>query len=122
MRGAGGTEGGVGRFFAGLAMLIVGLYLLLRSISVTSGFAWGYTLFSFGGAGVTAGTIMLPFMIGVCMIFYSARSIFGWILAGGSLLALLAGIITSLRFHIWQLSAFDLITMLVLIAGGAGLS
>src|SRR5262245_36982489 len=105
MRGAGGTEGGIGRFFGGLAMLVVGLYLLLRSISVTSGFAWGYALVSFGGVGVTAGTIMLPFMIGIGMVFYSSRSILGWILAGGSLLALLAGIISSLHFRLSSLSA-----------------
>lgn len=121
MRGAGGTEGGVGRFFAGLAMLIVGLYLLLRSVTVTSGFGWGYALLSFGGVGVTSGMIMIPFMIGVGMVFYSARSLLGWILAGGSLLALLAGIIASLRFRMWNLSAFDLLVILVLIAGGAGL-
>jgi hypothetical protein len=37
MTGAGGTSGGVGMFFGGLAMVIAGGYLLLTRVSVVSG-------------------------------------------------------------------------------------
>ena len=121
MTGAGGTEGGIGRFFGGLAMLLVGFYLLLSSVRVTSGFGLGHTLFGVGGVGVTGGMILIPMLIGVGMIFYDRRGIFGWILAVGSFLAMLAGIIASVRFRLWNVSAFDLIVMVVLIAGGAGI-
>lgn len=121
MNGAGGTEGGVGRFFGGLAMLIVGLYLLLQSISVTTGFGMGTSLMSFRGYGVTSGMIMIPLVIGVGMLFYDGKNIIGWVLSCGSLLAMIAGVIASIRFRMVGLSAFDLITMLVLIAGGTGI-
>jgi hypothetical protein len=44
MEGAGGTRGGIGQFFLGLAMALAGGYLLTSQVTVTTGF-WGY----FGG-------------------------------------------------------------------------
>ncbi len=41
MTGAGGTAGGIWRFFAGLAMMIVGGYFFFDSIRVESGYRWG---------------------------------------------------------------------------------
>jgi len=37
-RGAGGTPGGVGQFFIGLVMAVVGVYLLLNQVQVTTSF------------------------------------------------------------------------------------
>ena len=125
MRGAGGTDGGIGQFFLGLAMLCSGLYLLLNAISVTSSFGfdiplYGMNLFGFHYA-VTSGMVLFPFLIGIAMIFYNGRSVTGWLLAVGALLALLAGVIASLRFNLRAMTAFDLITILVLTVGGLGL-
>ena len=47
MKGAGGTEGGVGTFFIGLAMIIAGGYLFFNSIQV--GFQWGRGMYNMGG-------------------------------------------------------------------------
>jgi hypothetical protein len=55
------------------------------------------------------------------MIFYDSRNIFAWILAGGSLLALVFGVISSIQFTFQSMSAFDLIVILVLTAGGLGI-
>lgn len=125
MRGAGGTQGGTGQFFLGLAMLIGGLYLLLSSIMVTSSFGLGMPLFGwqmFGGVyAITSGMVMIPFLFGIGMIFYNARNWLGWGLAGGALLALIFGVIASIHFSFRHMSAFDLIVILVLVAGGAGL-
>ena len=121
MIGAGGTSGGLGRFFIGLAMLIGGVYLLLNSISVYSHYGFGARLYSMRGIGVTSGMIMIPFMFGVGMMFYNSKNIFGWILAGGSLLALVFGVISSIQFTFQSMSAFDLIVILVLTAGGLGI-
>ena len=121
MQGAGGTEGGVTRFFSGLGMLILGLYLLLQSIKVTTGFGLGHSLVSFGGYGVTSGMVLIPFMIGVGMLFYNVKSIVARVLTSASLMALIGGVIASIRFRMVGLSAFDVITMLVLIAGGTGI-
>ncbi len=125
MRGAGGTSGGIGQFFIGLAMLCGGIYLLLNSIHVTSNFGFGARLYNFsnfgGGFGITSGMIMIPFMFGVGIVFYNSRNWLGWLLALGSLAALIFGVIASVRFNMRHMSAFDLIVILVLTVGGLGL-
>lgn len=125
MRGAGGTNGGAGQFFLGLIMMCGGFYMLLNSISVTSNFGVGMRLYGFSAFGgnfsITSGMVMIPFMFGVGFIFYNAKNIIGWILAVGSLVALIFGVIASIRFTFHHMSAFDLIVILVLSVGGIGL-
>jgi hypothetical protein len=123
--GAGGTSGGVGSFFLGLLMMCTGFYLLLKAITVNSGFAFGSSLFgisAFGGHyGVNGGMIMIPFMFGVGIVFFNSKNILGWILAIGALAALIVGVIASIHFSFAAMSAFDLIVILVLAIGGLGL-
>ncbi|WP_417761771.1 hypothetical protein [Shewanella sp.] len=125
MNGAGGTSGGIGQFFLGLAMICGGGYLLLNAISVTSSFGLGSRLYGVGMMGsqwgITGGMIMIPFILGVGMVFYNARNLLGWLLAGGSLVALIFGVIASVHFHLRNMSSFDLIVILVLLVGGIGL-
>lgn len=105
-------------------MLCGGIYLLLNSIHVSSNFGFGARLYqfsSFGGFGITSGMIMIPFMFGVGIIFYNSRNPLGWILACGSLIALIFGVIASIRFNMRSMSAFDLIVILILSVGGLGL-
>jgi len=121
MRGAGGTEGGVGRFLLGLVMFVGGGYLFLRSIQVTTDFGFGYGLYRFGWGSVTTGMILIPFIFGVGLIFYKSNNLLGWFLAGGSLVAMVFGILMSLRLHIMAMSAYELLSILVLTFGGLGL-
>ncbi|MCU0434959.1 MAG: hypothetical protein MUC87_15995 [Bacteroidia bacterium] len=121
MAGAGGTNGGIGQFFLGLAMFIAGGYLLLNSIIVTNDFSFGYGLFRVGSFSVTSGMILIPFMIGVGMIFYNSKNILAWILAAGSLVCMVVGVIVSTRFVFRHMTAFELIMILILLVGGAGL-
>ncbi len=125
MKGAGGTSGGIGQFFIGLAMMCAGFYLLLNSVQVTSGFGMGYSLYSmnaFGqGFSITSGMVMVPFIFGVGILFYNGRNPIGWLLTVGALVALIAGVITSIQFRFKAMSAFDLIVILVLAFGGLGL-
>ena len=121
MRGAGGTEGGMGRFFIGLIMLVAGGYLFLHSINVSIGMGLGYQFFSMWGFGITSGMVLVPFIFGIGMIFYDAKNWIGWLLAGGSLVMLGFGVIAQTRFHLNAMTAFDLLTILVLLVGGIGL-
>lgn len=121
IQGAGGTQGGIGRFFLGLVMLIGGGYLFLNAIQVTNHFSMGYGLYSFGGFRLTAGMVLVPFIFGIGMIFYNAKSVLGWGLAAASLIMLLFGVITSINFRLRSMSAFELIVILVLFIGGIGL-
>jgi len=125
MRGAGGTPGGAGHFLIGIIMMCGGFYLLLNSISVNSHFGFGSRLYgfsAFGSAyGLTSGMVMIPFMLGIGIIFYNGRNLIGWLLFLGSLTALIFGVISSIHFVFRPMSAFDLITILILSIGGLGL-
>jgi uncharacterized protein len=114
MRGVGGTAGGLGTFLIGLAMLVVGGYLLLTRVTVGSGawLLWGYNAF---------GLSLLPLLAGIAWLFYDGRSIGGWMLAGLGALIILAGILANLHIFFAPTSLFDTLVMLGLLAGGLGM-
>jgi hypothetical protein len=121
MQGAGGTSGGSGQFLLGLVMMCGGFYLLLNNVIVSSTFGLGSRLFGIGGFGVTGGIILVPLVIGIGMIFYNARSYLGWLIAIASFFAMVFGVISSVSLDLRTMSAFYLITVLVLAFGGLGL-
>ncbi len=113
-KGAGGTRGGIGLFFAGLALAVAGGYLLTAQVTVTSGHwaLWGYNSF---------GLSLLPFLIGTGILFFNGRSVLGWLLMSAGVIIILAGIIMNLRIYFEPTSLFNTLTMLVMLAGGIGL-
>jgi len=113
-KGAGGTPGGLGEFFAGLAMTAAGGYLLLNQVTVSSGFwqLWGYNAF---------GISLIPLLIGIGMLFFDGRSKPGWLLTALGALVILLGILTNLTIFFRPTSLFNTLIMLVLLAGGLGL-
>ncbi|MDC1380026.1 hypothetical protein N8315_00970 [Octadecabacter sp.] len=120
-RGAGGTRGGEGNFFIGIVMMIAVGYLLLRGIMVRPQFGLGNAMYSIVGFPVTTGLVLVPFAFGVGMIFYNSRNWIGWLLAGGSVVALVVGVIASINFTLVRMSAFDLPVIIILLVGGIGL-
>ena len=117
-RGAGGTRGGEGNFFIGILMMIAVGYLLLRGIMVRPQFGLGNAMYSIGGFPVTTGLVLVPFAFGVGMIFYNSRNWIGWLLAGGSVVALVVGVIASINFTLVRMSTFDLLVIIILLVGG----
>jgi len=113
-RGAGGTPGGLGEFFAGLAMAIGGGYLLLQQVTVSSGYwqLWGYNAF---------GLSLIPLLVGIGLLFFDGKSKLGWLLTGGGALIILLGIITNLTIFFRPTSLFNTLIILALLAGGIGL-
>jgi len=102
-------------------MLVAGGYLFLNAVRVSYGFGLGRVLFAFGPVRLTSGLTVLPLALGIGLIFFNAKSILGWLLALGSLLAICVGVIASIHFSLAGLSLFDLLVILVLFVGGAGL-
>lgn len=113
-RGAGGTPGGVGQFFLGLLLAVAGGYLLLLQVVVTGGSwsLWGYNAF---------GLSLVPFLLGVGLLFWNGRSIPGWLLFAAGLVIIFAGILANLAIYFRPTSLFNTLLMLVLLAGGVGL-
>lgn len=121
VKGAGGSEGGIGKFFIGLIMFIAGCYLFFSSVMVTNHFHLGYRMFSVGGFGITSGYVLVPFIFGIGMVFYNSKNIIGWFLTVASVIMLFFGIITSLNFRLRSMSFFDIAIILILMIGGLGL-
>jgi uncharacterized protein len=113
-RGAGGTPGGVGMFFAGLAMTVAGAYLLLNQVVVSGGAwnLWGYNAF---------GLSLLPLLIGIGMLFFNGKSIPGWLLTFSGVVIIFAGILMNMSIYFRATSLFNTLMMLILLAGGIGL-
>lgn len=113
MRGAGGTPGGVGVFFVGLGMVVIGAYLLLTRVTVGSGawLLWGYNAF---------GLSLLPLLVGIGWLFFNGRSVAAWLLTACGALIILSGIIANLHIYFAPTSLFDTLVMLGLLAGGIG--
>jgi hypothetical protein len=114
MKGAGGTTGGMGTFFAGLAMAVSGGYLLTNQVVVSSGFsAW------FGPH--TFGLSLLPLIVGIGVLFFDGKSVLGWVLTLAGALIIALGVLANLRVYFEPTSLFNTVVMIVLLAGGLGL-
>ncbi len=121
-RGAGGTSGGTLSFLMGLLMACAGAYLLLDNIVVSSNWGLSVSLYRLGGGwNVTGGALLIPFMFGVGWIFYNSRAPWGWILAAGSLAAIIFGVLMNLSISLRSMSLLTLLIILVLLVGGLGL-
>lgn len=121
MRGAGGTDGGIGTFLLSLIMMIGGGYLFLDAIQIVNHFSFGYRLFQVGGMPLTSGLVLIPIMFGIGLIFYNGRNPIGWLLFLAGIVMLTFGVISSIDFRMRQMSAFELLMILVLFVGGLGL-
>ncbi len=107
------------QFIGGLAMLVVGLFILSQKVVVSSGF-FGAGIW-FGNFHMNNGLIMIPFIIGIVWMFASGGSFLSKVFTGISVLLIIAAIIISTRIYLVHLSLYEWILILVLIFGGAGL-
>lgn len=114
VKGAGGTSGGIGSFLLGLGLALAGAYLLLDRVQVTIGYWlwWGPSSF---------GLTLVPLLLGIGLLFFNGRSIAGWVLSGGGVIIVFAGILTNLRLILVRTSLFEFLVMCVLFVGGLGL-
>jgi len=110
VRGAGGTSGGIGQFFLGLALTALGVYLFLDRVNVTTNFSslWGGHF----------GLVLFPLGFGVALLFFSAKSIIGWLLTVVSLGLVLVSIVSNLTFYFQPTNLFRTIAMIALMFVG----
>lgn len=118
-RGAGGTPGGITEFFIGLVMILVGGWLFLSRVTVSSGgfgfgFGWGYEVNNFGVA-------LIPIMIGIGLLFFDGKNLIGKVLTVGGLLIIIVGILINLRIYFQPTNLITTVLILGTFAGGVGL-
>jgi len=114
MRGAGGTEGGIGMFFIGFACAVAGGWLLMNQVTVHGGnwMLWGYNSF---------GLSLVPFMLGIGLLFFNGRSVAGWLLLIAGVVIILVGVLANMRIYFQPTSLFNTLLMLGLLAAGLGM-
>ncbi len=106
-------------FFAGLLMFAGGVFMILQNIIVRS--SWGHSFYHIGNWAVPNGTIMLPVLIGIVMLFVMDKKIFGWIVFGLGILFILLTIIMNVHVS-WKTSnAYMFLLMFGLAAAGGGM-
>ena len=113
-RGAGGSPGGLGSFFLGVAMLLIGGYLFFDNLMVSSNFS------VFWGRNASA-LPMLLLLVGIGILFFSGRSWIGWVLVAIGLGMIFLNVISNLVIYFQATSFLRTLIMLGLIAGGIGL-
>lgn len=113
-RGAGGTSGGLWEFFIGAAMVVIGGYIFLQRLMVTSTIR---TLWGSGGSGLA----LLIMLIGIGVLFFSGRSAIGWIMIAVGAVMIFLSVILNLVIYFLPTSLFETIIMLGLVFGGLGL-
>lgn len=104
------------QFLAGLAMLFLGMYWFMSSVTVRTGF---YNIRI--GPFSTGGLIVVPFIVGVIWLFINGDSFAAKLVTGLGLLLIVGSIIagTSFRFH--QRNLYEYLLMLIFIFGGAAI-
>ena len=107
------------QFLAGLAMLIVGLFIFSQKVMVSSGF-FGHG-FRLGGFHMGNGLIMVPFIIGVVWMFASEGSFASKVFTAVGVLIIIVAIIMTTRISLVYMTLYEWVLILVLIFGGAGL-
>lgn len=106
------------QFFIGLVLLAVGLFMLSRRVIVSSGFA---TWRIWGDFGLSSGTVVIPFIIGIIWYFYNPKSIASKIVMALGAILIVVTIIMSVRISFVTTSLFDYVLILVMVAAGVGL-
>jgi hypothetical protein len=89
-----------------------------------SGFGGGSWGGGFGmplGLGDGFGLLLIPLVIGVCLLFALRNQRWGWFLVLASVAALAAGVLQTLIMRFQPTTLWNLLTMMALIGSGGGL-
>lgn len=107
------------QFLGGLAMLVVGLYILSQKVMVYSSF-FGYRMM-LGRFSMNSGMIMIPFIIGIVWMFASGGSFISKVFTGLGVLLIIVSLILSTNISLVHMTLYEWMLILILIFGGAGL-
>ena len=105
------------QFFIGLVLVGAGFFWIFQSTSVSTSL-FNLTLGSFM---LPQGTIIIPLLIGLMMLFLMDKKIFGWIVTVIGIAVILIAIIMSVRIHFERTSLFNYIMMFGMTVVGSAL-
>lgn len=121
----GGTQGGTGAFFGGIALMALGAWFLFDSVQVVTGASgWFSGMLGAARGGMwnttSMGIIFVPFLAGIFILFFDAKAKWAWWLTIIGLLVIIIEILSRIQF-VMNSKTSHVLLMLAMIAGGAGL-
>jgi len=116
----GGTEGGAGSFLVGVVLLVAGFWLVFSRVVIHGGHFFGGFMSDFGHGGSVA-VMLVPFVLGIAVLFGNARSKMGWGLLATAILLLTANIIMSLEIYFRPTGLPTFLAMFAFVGAGLGL-
>ena len=81
------------QFFIGLIMLGAGLFWLFQKTTVSTSGIFALGGWMLGSVTIPSGAVILPFFIGVILLFFCDRRIYGWIVTALGLAIIVLAII-----------------------------
>lgn len=108
-------------FLLGGALFASGIFLFSNQVMVGSGSVLGFGGFFSFGSGQGFGLLMLPFGLGVAFLLAGVNRRLGWLLVLASASALGVAVLQSMLFSFRPVSLWSLASMVMMVAGGAGL-
>ena len=121
MRGSGGTEGGIGKYFIGMFLAILAAYLFFDSVRVStagSGIFTGY--FHHYWLTTSMGIVFVPFFASLVALFYDAKMRWAWWLLYAGVAIIAIEILSRIRFLMY-VKTTHLMLMIAMFAAGIGL-
>jgi len=103
------------KFFIGILLVIIGIVMLFKRVIVHGGLM---SLFF----GSSFGATLMPFLIGVGILFFNPDSRTGWIIMILGLLIIILSIVASLKIYFLPTSLWEIILILGFLASGTGLT
>ena len=107
------------RFLGSLLLFGAGMYMIFQNLIISS--SWGVgSIFRIGSFNIPNGTIMLPLLIGIALLFFCDRKIWGWLFIAVGFVIIIAAVLMSVSIQ-WRTSnGWMFVTMFALtFAGGA---
>lgn len=103
-------------FLMGIMLLALGVFMVFQTTKVTSSWPW-----YIGSFRVPTGTVVIPLLIGIGILFFNSKSVWGWIVTILGALFVLLTIIMSVSIRFSTSSLFTFVLMFGSITAGAGL-
>lgn len=103
----------------GMAMLIAGLFLFSKKVVVSTTF---FTTVSIGGFHANSGLVVVPFIIGIILVFVKPQSFGAKVVLGLGVLLIVVSVIASTTIRLYSITLYEWLLYLVLIFGGLALT
>lgn len=104
-------------FLIGIAMLVAGGYAFLQNVTVTS----GLMSIRWGGFNAGSGLIIIPFIVGIMMLFAMPHKFVSKLVTGLGLLIIVVSVIMGTHFYFRPIPSYAYLLMLVGMFGGLAL-